>query len=314
MAVEQVCNDLYRITVPQPGKAGAQNVCYLVRGATGARHLLVDTVPAGDEGERAIRDAFASLGVCMEETDIFLTDRSPAHSGLCARLRTPSTRIYCGVGTAFAPTEGWVASLGVPASYGLASEMFSAHARGDTLPADCISVHDGMRFPVASYAFEAVDLAGHTPDTIGLWAREPGILLGGDHILATITPHIGVWGDGNDALGIYLRNLRKVHTMHISRLLPAHGIPVEHVDDRIDQLLAHHARRCDEICTLLDEWGEGTVWQLAHALHWDGGTDALRGQLPLALHETAAHLVHLCRMEKLARDTRDSVAVYRVQH
>ncbi len=312
MAVEQVCNEIYRIPVPRTDRPDAHTACYLVRGAAGARHLLVDTAPADGGGERAVREALASLGVRMEETDLFLTDRSPAHSGLCALLRTPSTRVYCGAGAAIDPTAEWVASLGAPAACGLTPKACSPY--GHALPADCIAVHDGARFPVGGYAFEAVDLAGHTPDTLGLWARESGILLGGDHILAEITPHIGVWGDGNDALGIYLRNLRKVRTMHITRLLPAHGAPIEHVDDRIDQLLAHHARRCDEICALLDEWGEGTAWQLAHALHWDGGADALREQLALALLETAAHLVHLCRMEKLAQSTRDGVSFYRVQH
>lgn len=314
MAVEQVCENIYRIGVPLPGRSAVQAACYLVRSAAGARHLLVDTAPLGDAWEHETRDALASLGVRMEDTDIFLTDRSPAHSGLCDRLRTPATRVYCGAGGTFTATAAWLKTLGAPAEQHLAPHAFSVYAQEDTLPTDCIAVQDGARFEAGGYHWEAVDLAGHTSDLIGLWAREPGILLCGDHILASITPHIGVWGDGNDALGIYLRNLRKVRTMHIRRLMPAHGPLVENVDARIEQLLAHHARRCDSICTLLDEWGEGTVWQLAHALHWDCDAEVLNAQLPLALLETSAHLEHLCRMEKLACDMRGGVSFYRVQH
>ncbi len=309
MAVQQVCENLYRIAVPLPDRPDAQGACYLVRGAAGARHLLVDTAPQDDACAHAVREALTSLGAAPEDTDIFLTDRTAAHSGLCARLRAPGTRIYCGAGTDFTATAAWVASLGAPAECAISPALFHRYAPPDTLPADCITVRDGARFDAGGYGWEAVDLAGHTPDTLGLWAREAGILLCGDHVLADSTPHIGLWGDGNDALGIYLRNLRKVRTMRVSRLLPAHGAVVERADDRIDQLLAHHARRCDDVCTLLDEWGQGTLWQLAHALRWE--TDVPRAQ---ALLETAAHAAHLHRMEKLACDSRGGVAYYRVQH
>ena len=125
-----------------------------------------------------------------------------------------------------------------------------------------------------------------------MWEREKRFMISGDHILARITPNICLWDYDNDYLAIYLRNLRKVKTMQLGTLLTAHRQVITEVDARIDELIAHHARRLDEICGIL-EGGDATVWQLAHAMHWDFGTGEFAKFPPsqrwFALLEVFAH-------------------------
>ena len=329
MAVTEVYPGIYRIGVPLPGSPLRELGCYLIKGAPGGRSLMVDTGFNRDECEQAVREALRELGVRMEETDIFLTHLHADHTGLCGRLKTPDTRVFiraCDGArvNGFLTQEywdrmmAWQPPMGVPEEERLDYHNHPAYVNRVDHPIDFTDVDDGARFDVGDYHFEAVDLAGHTPGQLGLWERGQGLLLAGDHVLAKITPNICIWDYDNDYLGIYLRNLRKVKTMGLTRILSAHRQVIDDPEARIDELTAHHARRCDEICTLLDRWGEGTVWRLAHAMHWDYGKGGFAEFPPnqkwFGSLEVFAHVEHLRRIEKIARETRGDAFVYRVLH
>lgn len=327
MAIEQLFPNIYRIAVPLPGSPLRELGCYLIRGLAGERSLMVDCGFNRDECEQAVREGLHEIGLRMEQVDIFLTHLHADHTGLCGRLQTPETRVYIracdGARVNGFLTQAywdhmmaWQPPMGVPEDERLSYHNHPAFINRVDHPMDFTDVNDGAVFQVGGYRLEAVDLAGHTPGQLGLWAREQGILLGGDHILPKITPNICIWDYDNDYLGIYLRNLRKVETMDVKTVLPAHRQIITDVGGRIRELQAHHARRLEEICTLLEAWGEGTVWQLAHAMHWDFGKDGF-GAFPsnqkwFGSLEVFAHVEHLRRIEKLAREARGAVFYYRV--
>ena len=73
---------------------------------------------------------------------------------------------------------------------------------------------------------------GHTDDHLCLYDEEGGVLLVGDQVLPTITPHISGLIAG-DPLLRYLESLDRLSDLpHVSTVLPAHGQPFEDLPGR----------------------------------------------------------------------------------
>ncbi len=325
MSVEQLYPNIYRIAVPLPGSPLKTLNCYILRGAAGERNLMIDTGFNHDACEDAIRSGLQEIGVSMENTDIFLTHLHADHTGLCGRLQTPQTRVFIracdGARVNGFLTQAYWENLmalqqpmGVPETDRLDYHKHPAFLNRVDHAMSFTDAGDGMRFSIGGYQLEAVDLAGHTPGQLGLWAREQGILFCGDHILAKISPNICLWDFENDYLEIYLRNLRKVESMQVKALLSAHRQPITDVSTRIAELTTHHAQRCDEICSLLSQNGAQSVWQLAHGMHWDFG-ESIFGTFPpnqkwFGLLEVFAHTEHLRRIERIQCRQTNPVFLY----
>ncbi len=326
--MEQIFENIYRIGVPLPGSPLRELSCWFVKGLPGERNLMVDCGFNNDACEQAVRAALDELGCTMDDTDIFLTHLHADHTGLCGRLKTVNNRVYiraCDGArvNGFLTDVYWdnmrafLPPMGVPEADRMDVRDHPAYKNRISAPVEFTDVNDGWRISVGGYHFEAVDLAGHTPGQLGLWEREKKFMISGDHVLARITPNICLWDYDNDYLAIYLRNLKKVKTMQLDTLLTAHRKVITEVDARIDELTAHHARRLDEICNILES-GDATVWQLAHAMHWDFGTgnfaDFPPSQRWFALLEVFAHAEHLRRIEKVSCDKQESGWLYHMNH
>ena len=135
----------------------------------------------------------------------------------------------------------------------------------------------------------------------------------GDHILGKITPNITYWGDDFDALGIYMKNLRKVRAMPVQHMYGAHRFNVDSHVKRIDELLAHHERRLEEVRGLLRE-GRQTAFDVAAGMHWDfGGGNFLNFPLTqqwFAAGEALAHLEYLRHQGQAVRTSDGALLRY----
>lgn len=315
MAMEQILNNIYRIAVPLPKSPLRELGCYLIKGEKDERNLIIDCGFNHDECEKAVREAMAELNLTMDNTDIFLTHLHADHSGLCGRLKTNSTKVFIrdcdGIKVNGFLTDAywqnmmaWQTPMGVPQDELLDYHGHPAYLNRVDHVMEFTSIKDGDKFNIGGYKLEVVDLAGHTPGQLGLWCMEHGFLFGGDHVLPKITPNICIWDYDNDYLEIYLRNLRKVKSMSLKCIYPAHRMIITEVDTRIDELLLHHENRCNEICNLLIENGESTIWQLAKGMKWDFGSgkfvDFAENQKWFGSLEVFAHVEHLTRIEKIS--------------
>lgn len=106
---------------------------------------------------------------------------------------------------------------------------------------------DGDRFSYGGYTFQAILTPGHTPGHMVLWEEAHGILLLGDHVLFDITPNITVWPSYANPLGGYLDSLALVRRLPVRLPLPAHRTVQTGLQERIDEIIAHHSRRCGEV-------------------------------------------------------------------
>ena len=77
---------------------------------------------------------------------------------------------------------------------------------------------------------------GHTDDHLCLYDEEGGVLLSGDQVLPTITPHISGLIPG-DPLLMYLESLDRLSDLpHVSTVLPAHGQPFHDLPGRAEEI------------------------------------------------------------------------------
>ncbi len=95
-------------------------------------------------------------------------------------------------------TRGDVESVGRGHSVGNGESRAAAAAQVDvramrmlfTPPEPTQRVHHGARIQMGGRDWFAVHTPGHTVDHICAWDPESGMLLTGDHVLPSITPHV----------------------------------------------------------------------------------------------------------------------------
>ena len=136
--------------------------------------------------------------------------------------------------------------------------------------------------------WQVVHTPGHTGDHICLLDPENGILLSGDHVLPTITPHISGLTPSPDSLAEFVDGLRKVAAIpDVSLVLPAHGLPFTDLVGRTDAIIEHHNERLQLTMDIGRELGLATVAQYSQKLFQE------RSWGPMAESEAYAHLEHL---------------------
>ncbi len=167
-------------------------------------------------------------------------------------------------------------------------------------------VKHGAPVQLAGRTWLAVHTPGHTLDHLCLFDPEHGILLSGDHVLPSITPHIAGSGMG-DALHSYLATLDLVASLDGVKLgLPAHGHPFADVPGRVDAIKEHHFERMEKLRDASLATGPASVVTLSHELfperHWG----------VMAESETFAHLEHLRGIGEAERWDDEGTLMYRV--
>ena len=165
------------------------------------------------------------------------------------------------------------------------------------------SVDDGARVDVPGGTSTAVWTPGHTPGHLCFHVPEHRLLLSGDHVLPTITPHISISrrDRAGDPLGDFLDSLQKVARLDADEVLPAHRHRFGDLAQRVEDITRHHHDHLADIESILAD-GPASLWQIAARLTWNRPWD----QFPLglrrsAVNETAAHLRYLTRRDRAVR-------------
>jgi glyoxylase-like metal-dependent hydrolase (beta-lactamase superfamily II) len=299
---EAVRPGLWSIAVPFPNNPLGYTLVYLLESDRGP--VLVDAGWDDDESWDALvagfRDAGSDVSACY---GVLVTHVHPDHHGLSGRVREASdawvamherdsvTIDHISKGMADehareqAPTrasrdfDDELAAVLLDAG---ATEDELAAAPTPTYPrrerrfrplaAPDRAVGDGEQVDVPGWDVRAIWTPGHTPGHLCFHVPEHRMLLSGDHVLPSITPHISISrrDRGGDPLGDFLDSLQKVAGLDADEVLPADG--------------------------------PASLWQVAARLTWNRPWD----QFPLglrrsAVNETAAHLRYLTRRDRAVR-------------
>ncbi len=179
------------------------------------------------------------------------------------------------------------------------------HGRRFPTPTPSIRVVDGQWIRLGRRDWLAVHTPGHTEDHLCLFDPENGVMLSGDHVLPTITPHISGYGD-DDPLARFFGSLERMKAFDgVTVALPAHGHPFHDLAGRAHEIVEHHEERLDVIRDATDELGDGTVTEYMQRLFRE------RSWGEMAESETYAHLQHLCALGEVEAGEAEGLVTFR---
>lgn len=173
---------------------------------------------------------------------------------------------------------------------------------------------DGQTIRLARRDWLAMHTPGHTHDHLCLYDPEHGVVLTGDHVLPTITPHISGLTAHDDPLALFFDSLRRMaEIVDVTIALPAHGHPFTDLSGRSEHIIDHHQDRLEVIRQAGRDFDDGDVDAIA-----SGGTvnDYMkvlfreRSWGDMAESETYAHLEHLRMIGDFVRTSADDLARY----
>jgi glyoxylase-like metal-dependent hydrolase (beta-lactamase superfamily II) len=225
-----VFDGVRRVTLPMP--VGPRHVhCYLVAGADG--WTLVDTGLGLPDASKRWAEILAELD--RPVTAIVVTHFHPDHVGAAADVaRLTGAPVYQGAldhaqclhvwGNREWPDRiaAWFTRNGVPDDVaGELLEVGRAYAQLIRFVDSPHLLYEGDEVE----GWQVAELPGHADGHICL-LRE-GMMIAGDHLLATITPAVGLYPESRpDPLGDYLDSLERTQALAPRIALTGHGEPV----------------------------------------------------------------------------------------
>jgi glyoxylase-like metal-dependent hydrolase (beta-lactamase superfamily II) len=323
----EVAPGLYQLKIPMPGPL-EYVLSYLFPSAGG--YTLVDPGWPSDEAFAALKTQLAEMHVALADLRrLVITHIHHDHYGLAARVKEASgadvllhERDWQAVKPYLDDPDGAVEEMqrflemhGVPRdeidAVPVPAQMLRdviMRARPDrTLQGGEVIEGDGFRW-------EVIWTPGHSDGHVCLYERSRQILLSGDHVLPVITPHIAFRaGPDSNALGDYLQSLEALRPLAVRRVLPAHEFAFTNLQQRIDEIEAHHRARLEEMLGVLAA-GPLTAYEVSHHVTWATGDFrdfdfAMQG---FAVRETVAHLEYALIEGRLAKTLDGGVYRYRL--
>lgn len=327
--VEKINENIYRIVVELPRSPLKTLNSYVLTSPEG--NILIDTGFNQPECLEMLRSGIGELGIDMEKTDILATHFHADHTGLISRIKGKNAKVYMGevdkallLETITQPKIYWKEREDAYIAQGYArEELQDAHL---TNPArkyvtddifEITGLKDGDRLPFSAADWRVIDTPGHTPGHICLYNGESRVMITGDHVLFDITPNITCWRTMPDALGSYLDSLRKIRPYEVDVTLTGHRQNIGGFKERIDQLLAHHEARLNEVADIVAAQPGLNGEQIASRMKWSIRVKSWQEFPPqqkwFAVGEAIAHIDHLLVQGRLERSQVDGVFAYRVK-
>jgi glyoxylase-like metal-dependent hydrolase (beta-lactamase superfamily II) len=301
---------------------------------------LVDPGLPGPVSWQALLDRMAAAGIPMRRVHhVIVTHSHPDHFGGAGMLAQESGADVVASSwfrTWFDPKEGagepqldlrkndedddaFLARFEHPTPWGGDAGKLKAAERASFLarrkevrtwfapPRPSVHLDDADRLVLGGREWVAVHTPGHTNDHLCLFDAASGVLISGDHVLPSITPHISGLVEG-DPLRAYLDSLDKVEVFRgVTNVLPAHGHPFTDLAGRVEAIKAHHDERLELLRVASHELGWANVTQLMRRLFRE------RSWGHMAESETFAHLEHLRLMGQADRREEGGYLLYLVK-
>jgi glyoxylase-like metal-dependent hydrolase (beta-lactamase superfamily II) len=302
--VEEIVDGIRRVTLPLPTRPGHVHA-YLLPGGDG--WTLVDTGMGLPDAAERWADEFATVDGVVAR--VFITHFHPDHVGAAADVHELTGAPVIQGTLDYAQCElVW----GNPAWPERIADWFHRHGAPEEVTEELVeqgSVYRPfIRFQTDPVLVDAGDLvdgwellgaAGHADGQLVL--HREGILIAADHLLATISPTVGLWPASRpDPLGDYLEALERTIELAPRIALPGHGDPIHDPVGRARQLIEHHRDRLQAAEAALTAQPQ-SGYELSFPLF---GADLRPGARRFAVAETLSHLERLV-LEGRARRRED---------
>lgn len=148
---------------------------------------------------------------------------------------------------------------------------------------------------------------GHAPEHATLWSRDGELVLGGDQLLPSISPNLGVYSTEPDAdpVGEWLESCERLSDFATDTqlVLPGHKLPFTGLPFRMKQLMENHHGALERLLKHLDTPRVAADCFVPLFKRKIG--ESVYG---LALVEAIAHVNHLYQLGQISRSLRDDGA------
>jgi glyoxylase-like metal-dependent hydrolase (beta-lactamase superfamily II) len=308
--MERLADGILQVTLPLPTRPGHVHA-YLLAGDEG--WMVVDTgvgLPDAKELWQAELDA-----VDGPVARIFVTHFHPDHVGAAADLHElTGAPVYEG-SLDYAQCElvwgnpawperiaEWFGTQGAPAEVTVELvEQGSFYRPFIRYQRDPVLVEAGEELE----EWELIAAAGHADGQLCLLSE--GVLIAADHLLATITPTVGLWPASRpDPLGDFLAALEHTIELEPRIALPGHGGLIADPVGRARELQEHHRLRLERTQGALTDEPQ-TGYALSFPLF---GDDLKPGARRFAIAETLSHVEHLVHRGGATRSEAAGVVAY----
>ncbi|MBV0913258.1 MBL fold metallo-hydrolase [Anianabacter salinae] len=318
----EVADGILWIRMPLPMKLDHVN-CYALDDGDG--WTLVDTGFASAKS-REIWQALLDGPLSGKPVRrVLVTHHHPDHIGLAGWFQTEqgadlmTTRtawlfarmLTLDVHTEVKPeTEAFWRGAGMPPAMlqeRLAEKPFNFADAVAPLPLGFTRIAEGDRLRVGARDWDVRIGNGHAPEHATLWSTDGEIVLGGDQLLATISPNLGVYATepGADPVGEWLEACERLSAFATDRqlVLPGHKLPYTGLPIRMRQLIDNHHGALARLERFLTT-PRTAVDCFPELFKRKIGT----GEFGLALVEAVAHVNHLFLAGRVTRTRRDDGA------
>lgn len=144
---------------------------------------------------------------------------------------------------------------------------------------------------------------GHAPEHATFWSQDDNLVLGGDQLLPSISPNLGVYATEPDAdpVGEWLEACERLaqYARADHLVLPGHKLPFTGLPTRMRQKIENHHGALDRLKDFLKEPKTATDCFQPLFMRKIG-----EGEYGLALVEAVAHLNHLLHQDTVTRQSR----------
>lgn len=239
------------------------------------------------------RDHVGLAGLIQERVGAEIAMHRIDAEGLQERFFRPET--FRGL------TERWSLEAGVPrpvadAAMGVIepSKALVHPLRPDRM------LEDDALIDAPPWRIRVLHTPGHTAGHLCYLEETTGLLFSGDHVFRWINTNPGYRPQSSaDPIGDYLASLDRIIALPLTTILPGHDDPIVDPLARLEELLAFHSRRLDEVRELISR-GRATPYAVASGImrsrEWDEVSPIAQ---VTAIGETYGHLVHLAGLGEL---------------
>ncbi|WP_019154406.1 MBL fold metallo-hydrolase [Robertmurraya massiliosenegalensis] len=260
-------NGVAKIIIPTPFAVGDVNI-YVIKGEV---LTLVDVGPKTDEAWQAVTDQLKELGLRTSDIDqVVLTHHHPDHAGLLDYFPA-SLPVYGHPlnNRWLSPTEHFLAEndqffikafqeFGIPKDY-----WRLAGAIKKDLKYSCNRLLTGFLVegdtPIGLSDWQVIETPGHAQSHIGLYREKDHCYIGGDHLIAHVSPNpileppISGELDRPKPLLQYIASLKKLLEIPMSLVYSGHGEEILHKNELIHKRLSQQHERSEKVKKMLEK-------------------------------------------------------------
>jgi len=314
-------NGIAQITLPTPFPVGDVH-CYVIKGDA---LTLVDAGPKTDEALDLFKQQLKDLHLTPSDIDqVIYTHHHPDHVGLTDYLEHVEQIIGHEYGqrwlirdeafTEYHRTfyQNMFHQLGVDPTYFFHIKGMEGTLKYSSNRPLTMTVAEGDYIPGLN-EWLVIETPGHAQSHLSFYHKKSQTLIGGDHVLATLSSNPLLEppqekGEERPKPQLqYNESLRKLKNYEIGTVLPGHGPNVAHVHALVDRRITRQHERAMKVKNMITEKPGLTAFEICKQLF----PQAYERELSLTLSETVAQLDYLQSIGEVTVMAReDSVLTY----